>query len=87
MPALDNLERVAARVRWQLRWKTTVDITHPRFDVVELDIFDGKRMVTRAGPIVVAIADVDRERGQQRARETIAGVVLGQLPEGFGASR
>lgn len=87
MPALDILERVAARVSWRLRWKSTVDLTHPRFDVVELDIFQGGRMVTRAGPMVVAIADVDRERGRGRARESIARMVLEQLPEGFGSSR
>lgn len=78
--ALEKLERVAKRVGWSLRWRSTRDQTHPAFTWTELEIRKGKELVTeRPVNTMHAARDTD-DNGVAQAREKIAVRVLRALP-------
>jgi hypothetical protein len=78
-PLEQRLEREAGRMGWRLRWKREPSRAYPSLTCTELDIFDGKRLVTNGGPFAVIAGGRDPEAVAARARETIAGMILNIL--------
>lgn len=88
--ALQQLERIAQRAGWRLRWKSERHPARPRFTWTELDIFAGRKLLTAAsGPFwLMHAARGEADNGAAAARERIATKVLNLLPDqDAGASR
>lgn len=75
MPALDTLERIAAKVGWRLDWRQTSLPAHPTLAMTGLEIYDGRRHVNAGQPIWTM-----HGRDDDGARECIADRVVSSLP-------
>lgn len=72
-PVEQRLDKIAERMGWRLRWKAKPLPYTPALTMTELDIFAGKRLVTRDGPIWVSTI------GKGNPREIIARRVIEYL--------
>lgn len=78
-PLEEKLERVAKRVGWRLRWKSEALRYYPRQIEHNLDVFDGKRLVTEQPACIITVGGDPEERTKD-AREKLAFKVLSALP-------
>jgi hypothetical protein len=72
--ARDRLERIAAKQGWRLAWRSAPLGAAPNLICTELDIYQGRRMVTRDGPVFVM------HGGNVDAFAIVAQMVLDALP-------